>query len=113
MTNQPTAVRGYKVTDANMQCLSYQYELNKEFVHKGKIAHCKSGFHFCINAAHCFNYYKFTRDNRVFEVEGYDELITEGDKTVCSKIKFLRELSWEEILLVANTGKDNTGIGNS
>jgi hypothetical protein len=112
-STQPTTVRGYKVTDANMQCRSHQFELNKEFIHKGKIEHCKSGFHFCINGAHCFGYYDFTKTNRVFEVEGYGEVITEGDKTVCSHIKFLRELTWEEVLLVANTGKDNTGVGNS
>jgi hypothetical protein len=114
MSDQTTnQLRGYKVTDSNMQCKGHQYELNKEFVHGGAIKHCVSGFHFCINAADCFEYYSFNKENRVFEVDGYGTVITEGNKTVCSHIKFLRELTWQEVLVVVNTGSDNTGLRNS
>jgi hypothetical protein len=112
-TSQQTPIRGYKVTDAKMRCRGFQYEIGKEYVHQGKIQHCVAGFHFCINANHCFDYYDFKRENRVFEVDGYGEMLTEGDKTVCSHIKLIRELTWQEVLVVANTGKDNTGRGNS
>jgi hypothetical protein len=28
-------IKGYKVTDENMQCLSFKYELGKKFKHNG------------------------------------------------------------------------------
>jgi hypothetical protein len=113
MSHTTQTVKGYKVTNADMTCKGYQYELNKEFVHPGEIEHCASGFHFCILAADCFEYYEFKKENRVFEVEGYGEVVTEGNKSVSSKIKFIRELTWQEVLVLVNTGSDNTGRRNS
>jgi len=109
-----TTVKGYKVTNQEMQCRGFQFELNKEFEHIGVIRHCESGFHFCCLPADCFEYYEFYEPtHRMFEVEGYGTVITEGNKTVCSHIKFIRELSRQEIITIVNTGKDNTGLKNT
>ena len=108
-------VRGYKVTDKNMQCLGFQYELGKKFVHDGKIAICESGFHFCKNLSDCFSYYSFSPENRVFEVvaENVEDDYYDCDKSVCSVIFFERELTWFDVLSLVNTGRSNTGISNS
>ena len=108
-----TIVKGYKVTDKNMQCREFQFELGVEFVHEGPIKICGSGFHFCQQANNCFNYYDFDSNNRVFEVEATGIVEHGDDKSVTTHIKLIRELSWMEVLVLCNTGKDNTGRGNS
>ena len=105
--------KGYKVTNEHFKCQNFQYKLNKIFEHNGTIRICNTGFHFCQVANDCFEYYTFDSKNRVFEVEAYGELITEGNKSCCGKIKFIRELTWSEVLAVVNMGKDNTGRGNT
>jgi hypothetical protein len=52
-------IRGYKVADSNGRCRGYQFEVGKRYKHDGTIRLCKSGFHFCIKASHCFDYYFF------------------------------------------------------
>ena len=108
-------IRGYKVADSNGKCRGYQFEVGKRYKHDGAIKICENGFHFCIKASHCFNYYSFSPDNKVFEVIGYGEYQTqEGDSKVCvGDIEIVRELTWQEVLVVSNDGINNTGHSNS
>lgn len=108
-------IRGYKVADSNGQCRGYQFEVGKRYKHDGEIKICESGFHFCIKASHCFSYLSFTPNNKVFEVIGYGEHQTEdGDSKVCvGDIEIVRELTWQEVLVVSNEGNNNTGHSNS
>jgi len=105
--------KGYKVTNKDMQCLGFQFELGKEFKHEGKIALCENGFHFCKRLVKCFNYYGFDPKNRVFEIEHGDAIGDEDDKMVTDRIIFLRELTWVEVLDNVNTGIGNSGYLNS
>lgn len=105
--------KGYKVTNKDMQCLGFQFELGKEFKHEGKIALCESGFHFCKKLIECFNYYVFNPTNRVFEIEHGDAFGDEDEKMVTDRIIFLRELTWVEVLDNVNTGIGNSGYLNS
>jgi len=105
--------KGYKVTDENMNCRSFQYELNKVYTHKGSIEICERGFHYCPIAADCFGYYSFDSKNRVFEIIDHGTPIIDGDKHCTYKIELIRELSWIEVLGIVNSGKDNTGLKNS
>ena len=106
-------MKGYKVTNSDFTCNGFKYELNKEFVHKGKVEPCSSGFHFCVLPQSCFNYYDFDSKNRVFEVEAAGEIVEHGDKHCAEKIIFLREIMWDEVLRIVNTGVNNTGHSNS
>lgn len=105
--------KGFKVTDKNMQCLEFQFELGKEFKHNGKIELCESGFHFCKRLVKCFNYYIFDPTNRVFEIEHGDAIGDENDKMVTDSIVFLRELTWAKVLDMVNVGIGNSGYSNS
>ena len=105
--------KGYKVTNKDMQCLGFQFELGKEFKHEGKIALCENGFHFCKELVKCFSYYDFDPKNRVFEIEHGDAIGDEDDRMVTDRIIFLRELTWAEVLDSVNTGIDNSGYSNS
>ena len=105
--------KGFKVTDENMQCLGFQFELGKEFKHEGKMELCKSGFHFCKKLIKCFNYYDFNPKNRVFEIEYKVAFGNENEKMVTDSIIFVKELSWSEVLDKVNIGIGNSSFGNS
>ena len=52
-------MKGYKITNPDGTCRNFKSEVGKEYTHDGDMKLCESGFHFCINAAACFNYYDF------------------------------------------------------
>jgi hypothetical protein len=105
--------KGYKVTGPDMMCRDFQFELNKTYIHDGNIELCRSGFHFCLIANNCFNYYSFDSSNRVFEITFGDSVFHGEDKSVTNTITLIRELSWDEVLKLVNLGKNNTGRENT
>jgi hypothetical protein len=113
--NKTNKITGYKVFNPDFTCLKQKYELGKEFIYDGEIKLCKSGFHFCLNPADCFNYYSFDRKNIVCEVEceNVSDEIEQDSKRVCSKITIVKQLSWNEVLELVNSGVGNTGMKNS
>ncbi len=111
-------VRGYKVFNPDWTCRGFQYEVGKTFEHGGGIKICESGFHFCMKASDCFNYYRFDCKNKIAEIEAIGKIETYGDKSVTDKITIIREISWRELLDIVNeghscTGRCNTGDLNS
>jgi len=104
---------GYKVFGPDWKCIDFQYKVGKTYIHKGPIEKCVSGFHFCLNLADCFEYYSFNNKNKVAIIESLDKFITDGNKTVCNKIKIVKEISWHDVQKMVNTGQDNTGLMNS
>ena len=106
-------VKGYKVFNSDWTCRGFQYEVGKTFEHDGNIELCGSGFHFCQKASDCFNYYGFNSNNKVAEIEALDLVETEGNKSVTNKIHIIREIPWQELLTIVNTGNDCTGLKNT
>ena len=108
-------VRGYKIFNSDFTCRAHKYEVGKEYKHKGELKICNSGLHFCLKASHCFSYYAFDKRNIVCEVEALGDVVyhTEDSKAATNHIKILRQLTWEEVLQVANEGSDNTGHSNT
>lgn len=106
-------VKGYKVFNPDWTCRGFQYEVGKTFEHDGNIELCGSGFHFCQKASDCFNHYDFNSNNKVAEVEALDLVETKGNKSVTNKIHIIREIPWQELLAIVNTGKDCTGLENT
>ena len=106
-------VKGYKVFNSDWTCRGFQYEVGKIFTHEGQIELCGKGFHFCQKASDCFNYYSFDSNNKVAEVEALDLVETKNDKSVTNKIHIIREISWQELLTLVNSGKNCTGLNNT
>ena len=106
-------VRGFKVFNPDWTCRGFQYEVGKIFEEDVEPSCCDRGFHFCENAADCFNYYSFNPDNKVAEVIAYGDIVREGDKCCTNKIKIVREIPWQELLTIVNTGKSCTGLCNT
>lgn len=116
-------VYGYKATDDNMECRGFQYEIGKEFKHKGYTEVCASGFHFCLEVGHTLNFYPI--NSRFFKVKALVRLsdvleygtfrnihyITDRiDKLTSSRIVLLEELGYKdlEILIKCAYGQEIT-----
>lgn len=107
------SIKGYKVFNPDWTCKGFQYEVGKTYKHNGNIEVCERGFHFCQKASACFNYYMFDPANKVAEVNAIGLVKTCGDKSVTDEIVIVREISWQELLTLVNTGDGCTGLGNS
>ena len=111
------AIKAFKAFNIDLTCIGFQYEVGKEYHHKGKLELCKSGFHVCPKLVDCFKYYRFSaQETRVAEVLVWGSLDHDdgaGSKLCASNIKVVRELSWHEVTALCNTGASNSGFGNS
>ena len=107
-------IKGYKIFYENFTCFGgFQYEVGKTYTMEEDPVCCKRGFHFCTDIKECFSSYKFDSRYKVAEVEAFGKIDKKGEKYCTNGIKIIRELSWDEILNMVNTGKDCTGYGNS
>ena len=106
-------VKGYKVFRPDWTCRGFQYEVGKTFEEDVTPDCCNRGFHFCEKAADCFSYYDFNSNNKVAEVIALGDIDTDGTKSCTNKIQIVREIPWQEVLTIVNTGKDCTGLCNT
>ena len=110
------ATKAYKAFNSDLTCKDFQYEVGKEYHHKGKLELCESGFHACPKLVDCFRFYPFREaETRVAEVLVWGKVEYEdvGVKLCASNIKVVRELTWSEVLFLCNIGDSNTGYVNS
>lgn len=107
------SIKGYKVFNPDWTCRDMQYEVGHTYKHNGPISICTAGFHFCQKVSSCFDYYAFDPQNKVAEVEALGLVESYGTKSVTDEIKILREISWPEMLELANEGYSNTGLKNT
>ena len=108
-------MKGYKVFNEDWTCRDFKYEVGETYEMEESPKCCSRGFHFCTNLADCFNYYSFDTNNKVAEVEALGKIATDNDNTkhCTNKIKIVRELAWEEVLTLCNSGNRNSGNRNS
>ena len=110
------AIKAYKAFNSDLTCIGFQYEVGKEYHHKGALEMCNSGFHACPKLVDCFSFYPFSETKtRVAEVLIWGKVeYKDGDVKLCaSNIKVVRELTWNEVLSLCNTGSNNSGYRNS
>ena len=107
------SVKGYKVFNPDWTCRNFQYQVGQTYEMEGPVIPCERGFHFCKNAADCFNHYAFNPENKVAEVIAHGTVREEGDKCCTDKIEIVREISWQEVLTLVNVGKGCTGRCNT
>ena len=106
-------MKGYKVFHKDWTCRDKHYTCPGYFEEDVKPEICNTGMHFCERVTDCFKYYRFDSDYRVAEVEAVGEIDTDGEKSCTNKLKIIREIPWEEVLKLVNTGKNCTGIHNT
>ena len=105
-------VKGFKGFNQDLTCRGFQYEIGKTYEYNGEIELCSSGFHFCRKLQDVHQFYDL-KTSRICEIEADGKIDNDGIKSVCARIRIIRELSREEIDAAINTGKDNTGLFNS
>ena len=93
-------VSGYKGTDKDIKCRSFQYALGGEYEEKGEPKACNNGFHFCENPLDVLNYYPLANGNRYFSVTGKGKFSRhdEDSKVASSKIKIGLEISLKSLV---------------
>ena len=106
-------VKGFKVFNPDWTCRGFQFEVGQTYEEDVKPMVCDRGFHFCEKAADCFNYYQFNPENKVAEVIALGAVDSDGVKSCTDKIQIVREVPWDELLRIVNTGKDCTGLWNT
>ena len=109
------SMRGYKVFNPDWTCRGFQFEVGKTFEEDVNPKCGDRGFHFCLKASDCFNYYSSDHNNKVAEVLALGEVdcSTEDSKCATNKIQIVREISWNEVQKIVNLGKDCTGVCNT
>ena len=106
-------IKGYKVFNPDWTCRGFKFEVGKVFEESVNPSVCNAGLHFCKRAIDCFNYYRFDPANKIAEVIALGLVAEEGDKCATNKLEIVREITWEELLTIVNTGKGNAGHSNS
>jgi len=107
-------IKAYKVFNSDWTCRGFQFEVGKTYQIEGKPEMCENGFHACKKVQDCFSYYSFNPNNKVAEVELSGIVLGLDDNKQCAeRITILKEIFWNEMLELANTGRGNTGHSNS
>lgn len=108
-------IQGFKVFGPDWTCRDFQYDVGKTYTMEDSPVCCQQGFHFCLNAADCFSYYSFDPSNKVAEVIALGDVDSKDDTSKCctNKLQIVREIPWDEVLRIVNTGKNCTGLRNT
>ncbi len=97
------SVKAYKGFNADLTCRGFQYEVGKEYEHKGDVKACESGFHACENPMNVLEHYppcdENGNPNRFCEVEQSGEIDKSNpDKTCSSHIRILAEIGLDGLI---------------
>ena len=97
--DKSTVITAYKGFDGNMQCLGFQFEVGKTYIHEGPVELCKSGFHACEEPFDCIRYYSVV-DGKFAEVElaGVSNEREDDTKRVGSRITIKSMLSITDLV---------------
>ena len=107
-------MKAYKVFNPDWTCREFKYKVGDEYSISEEPIMCERGFHACKKVSDCFSYYSFDPKNKVALVELSGTILGDDEEKQCAqKIKIIKEISWNEMLLLANTGHGNSGNSNS
>lgn len=110
-------VHGYKVFTSEWKCGTFnhikQYSCPGIFEEYVDPILCRQGMHFCVKLIDCFNNYDFNPKNKVAEVCAYGTVLSDGVKSVTDKLEIIREIPWDEVIRIVNTGNSCTGLDNA
>jgi hypothetical protein len=91
-------IRGYKGFYSDFTGFGgFKYEVGKTYVHEDShIELCKSGFHFCIYPVDVLMFYS-NHSTRYAIIEASGDILHGNDKSVCSSIKIVEEITREKL----------------
>jgi len=105
---------GYKAFNHDWACLGFQYEVGKEYEIDGELQVCKNGFHYCKKPLDVLDYYNNAQHNKYAIVEALGDVINDGNKSCTNKLKIVKEISFQDLLIenkkfLKEEGASNTG----
>ena len=111
-------ITGYKGFNKDFTCNGFQFEIGKDYEHKGKVEPCSSGFHFCEYPLDVWNYYGDIVNNKYAKIEASKTIKKEGNKSCTNNILIIKELTLsdlvkEQIELMKNFTNDKNTENNS
>ena len=107
-------MKGFKALNKDWTCRNKQYAVGETFTEDVTPEVCDRGMHFCERLPDVFRYYSYNPDSTVVaEVEALGDVVTDGEKSCTNKLYIIREIPWEEVQKVCNTGNRNTGNRNT
>lgn len=83
-------MKGYKAFNKDMTCRDFKYEVGRKYELDGELQICKRGFHFCENIIDVFDFYEFSENTIVCEVNAYGNIVQEGTKFCTDKIEIVK-----------------------
>lgn len=101
--NDNKPIKAYKGFNKDLTCRGFQYEVGKEYEHKGTVSMCNSGFHACGNPMDVLSFYPPCDNNgtprRYCEVEQSGTLDRSEDDKVCSsRIRVIAEIGLDGLI---------------
>jgi len=95
-------IKAYKAFDKNLKCKDMQYEVGKEYSHKGKIKICESGLHSVEYPLDVLRYY-VAAESRFAEVEASGDIQKHNEDTkLCSSVlKVKAEINLKTLIKAA------------
>ena len=107
-------MKGYKAFGHDWTCRGFQYKVGNSYsMPPSEVQICNRGFHFCEKLINCFDFYTLGESTKIAEVEATGAIFTEEGKSVTSSIRIIREIPFEEVLSMVNSGKGCYGRGNT
>ena len=88
-------VKGFKGFNEDLTCRGFLYEIGKTYKHSGEVELCRSGFHFCRKLKDVYQFYNL-KTSRICEIVADGKIIDDDKKSVCSRMRIVREISREE-----------------
>lgn len=97
--NEGKTVKGYKGFSQNLKCRGYQYVVGQTYEHKGQVACCESGFHFCENPIDVLRYYG-PASSRYCVVEGSGDMEEDVEDSIIAaeRIRICKEIGLKELV---------------
>ena len=95
--------KGYKAFEFDWTCRGKNYGgPGKVTEEKGRIAICDKGIHACLKLKDVIKYYPLLQSYKFAEIEAYGEVekSTDDSKFCASKIKIIKEISFNEALAI-------------
>jgi len=83
----------------NLKCKNIKFDLGEVYQINQPLELGNSGFHFCENAENVLDYYEWTPDFKLIEIEVLGDVISDGHKSCTNKFKFVRIIDDENELL--------------
>lgn len=110
-------IKGYKIFGPDWTCEDKQYSCPGNFEENVSLSVRDNGMRFWKKIADCFKYYHFDPNNKVAEVIAYgtiaEDVESYSNVYYTNKINIVREIPWQEVLELVNTGKNCIGRGNT